>query len=88
MVKIRLSRFGSVHQPHYRVVVVDSRRKRDGSYIESVGHYDPRKKTENFLTVDVERVRYWLAQGAQPTDTTRRLFRQAGVYRKEEAAAQ
>lgn len=86
MVKIRLSRFGSIHQPHYRVVVVDARRKRDGSYLENVGHYDPRKKTEGYLNINVERARYWLGQGAQPTDTTRRLFREAGVYRKDGVA--
>ncbi|HWG85841.1 MAG TPA: 30S ribosomal protein S16 [Deinococcales bacterium] len=81
MVKIRLARHGSVHNPHYRLVVADSRRPRDGGFIENIGHYDPRKKTENYLVVDLERARYWLGQGAQPTDTTRRLLKQAGLYK-------
>ncbi|MDO4263192.1 MAG: 30S ribosomal protein S16 [Deinococcus sp.] len=79
MVKIRLSRFGSAHNPHYRIVVADARRPRDGGYIESLGHYDPRKKSETFLKVDVERAQHWLAQGAQPTATARRLLKSQGV---------
>jgi len=81
MVKIRLARYGSVHNPHYRVVVADVRRPRDGGFIENLGHYDPRKKTENFLSLDLERARYWMSQGAQPTDTARRLLKQAGAFR-------
>ncbi|GHF96709.1 30S ribosomal protein S16 [Deinococcus piscis] len=79
MVKIRLSRFGSAHNPHYRIVVADARRPRDGGYIENLGHYDPRKKTETFLKVDVERAQYWLEKGAQPTATARRLLKAQGV---------
>jgi small subunit ribosomal protein S16 len=79
MVKIRLSRFGSAHNPHYRIVVTDIRRPRDGGYIENLGHYDPRKTSENFLKVNVERAEYWLSQGAQPTDTARRLLKAQGV---------
>ena len=82
MVKIRLARFGSKHNPHYRIVVTDARRKRDGKYIEKIGYYDPRKTTPDWLKVDVERARYWLSVGAQPPDTARRL-RQAGVLRQE-----
>jgi small subunit ribosomal protein S16 len=66
MVKIRLSRFGSKHNPHYRIVVTDVRRKRDGAYIEKIGYYDPRKTTPDWLKVDVERARYWLSVGASP----------------------
>ncbi len=80
MVKIRLSRFGAKHNPHYRIVVTDSRKKRDGAYIERIGYYDPRKTTPNWYRVDVERARYWLSVGAQPTETVKRLFRLAGVY--------
>jgi small subunit ribosomal protein S16 len=80
MVKIRLSRFGSKHNPHYRIVVSDVRRPRDGGYIESIGHYDPRKTTQEFLKVDVERARYWISVGAQPTQTARRLLRTQGVF--------
>jgi small subunit ribosomal protein S16 len=83
MVKIRLSRYGNTHNPHYRLVVVDARQKRDGGYLENLGHYDPRKKVENYLVVDVDRAKYWLGVGAQASDTARRLLKQAGVYRKE-----
>ncbi|WP_034384657.1 30S ribosomal protein S16 [Deinococcus sp. YIM 77859] len=79
MVKIRLSRFGSTHNPHYRIVVTDSRRPRDGGYIENLGHYDPRKTTENYLKVNAERAAYWLSVGAQPTQTARRLLKMQGV---------
>lgn len=79
MVKIRLSRFGSTHNPHYRIVVTDARRPRDGGYIENIGHYDPRKTSENYLKVDTERAAHWVAQGAQPTATAKRLLKSQGV---------
>ncbi len=79
MVKIRLSRFGSTHNPHYRIVVTDSRNPRDGGYIENLGHYDPRKTTENYLKINSERAAYWLSVGAQPTQTARRLLKSQGV---------
>ncbi len=79
MVKIRLSRFGSAHNPHYRVVVADARRPRDGGYIENLGHYDPRKTSDNHVKIDVERAAHWLAQGAQPTQTAKRVLKSQGV---------
>jgi small subunit ribosomal protein S16 len=79
MVKIRLSRFGSTHNPHYRIVVTDARRPRDGGYIEKLGHYGPSKKTQEFLKVNAERTAYWLSQGAQPTLTARRLLKASGI---------
>ena len=79
MVKIRLSRFGSTHNPHYRIVVADARSPRDGGYIESLGYYDPQKKSEQYIKIDAERAQEWLAKGAQPTDTARRLLRSQGV---------
>ena len=79
MVKIRLSRFGSTHNPHYRIVVADVRRPRDGGYIENLGHYDPCKTSENFLKINAERAAYWLENGAQPTQTARRLLKSQGV---------
>ncbi len=80
MVKIRLSRFGARNNPHYRIVVTDSRKRRDGAYLERIGYYDPRKTTPDWYKVDVERARYWLSVGAKPTDTVKRLFKLAGVY--------
>ena len=79
MVKIRLMRMGSIHNPHYRMVVVDGRKKRGGDYIEQIGYYDPRETTTAPLTVDVERANHWLSTGAQPTDTVLRLLQKSGV---------
>lgn len=79
MVKIRLMRLGSKRNPHYRVVVVDSRKRRSSDYIESLGYYDPRETVETPLQLNNERAEYWLSQGAQPTETTVRLLEQVGV---------
>jgi small subunit ribosomal protein S16 len=79
MVKIRLTRMGSKRNPHYRIVVVDSRKKRSADYIEQLGVYDPRDTTAEPLKLDVERAAHWLSVGAQPTDTVVRLFEQQGV---------
>lgn len=100
MVKIRLMRIGSKKNPRYRVVVVDERRKRTGGYIESIGHYDPSKKTTEPLVIKNDRAEYWLGQGAQPTSTALKLLEQTGVsvgkvivkrgknYKERTAAAQ
>lgn len=79
MVKIRLMRLGAKKNPHYRVVVVDERKKRSGDYIESLGYYDPRKTIENPLSIDTERASHWLSVGAQPTETVVKLFERVGV---------
>lgn len=79
MVKIRLMRIGAKKNPHYRVVVVDARKKRSSDYIESLGYFDPRKTVAEPLKINNERAEYWLSQGAQPTDTTIKLLEQAGV---------
>lgn len=63
---------GKRKQPYYRIVVIDSRRSRDGKYIESVGHYNPRDKK---LIVNKERVEYWLSKGAQASNTAGRLWK-------------
>ena len=82
MVRIRLTRLGNTHNPHYRLVVVDQKQKRDGAYLENLGHYDPRKTTPDWLNVNIERAKYWMSVGAQPTDTARRLLKQAGAFKK------
>ena len=74
MVKIRLRRMGAKKAPYYRVVVADSRSPRDGRFIEELGTYDPMAEG-NKLNLDVERVEYWVSQGAQPTDTVRGLLK-------------
>ena len=77
-VRIRLTRVGATKQPAYRLVVADSRSARDGRAIDTIGHYNPRTDPVD-LQVDEAKARDWLAKGAQPSDTVRRLFKQAGV---------
>jgi small subunit ribosomal protein S16 len=72
MVRIRLKRIGQRNRPFYRIVVTEGMRSRDGKYIESIGHYNPRDKA---LVVNKERADYWLSKGAQPSDTAKRLLR-------------
>ena len=76
--KIRLKRFGGKHDPHFRIVVADSRKKRDGSAVEELGYYCPAGSSKE-LEVNAERAQHWLDLGAQPTDTVRSLFVKAGV---------
>ena len=78
MVKIRLRRMGAKKAPYYRVVVADSRAPRDGRFIEEIGTYDPMAEGEK-IKVDMDRAKYWIANGAQPTDTVRGLLKSAGV---------
>ena len=74
MVKIRLRRVGAKKAPYYRIVVADSRSPRDGRFIEELGTYNPAAESDK-LKVDLERVRYWISNGAQPTDTVRGLIK-------------
>ena len=76
MVKIRLRRMGAKKAPYYRIIVADSRSPRDGRFIEEIGTYDPLSESEK-LKVDLERAKYWIANGAQPTDTVRGLLKKA-----------
>ncbi len=75
MISIHLRRTGAKKDPHYRVVVADSRDARDGSFIEVLGHYHPRF-TPARVTLDLERIKSWVARGAQPSDTVKSLVRQ------------
>ena len=75
-VRIRLRRVGTKNVPAYRIVVADARSPRDGRFIESLGTYDPRKATDNFK-VDLERAKYWVQKGAQPSDTVRSILKRA-----------
>ena len=74
MVKIRLRRMGAKKAPYYRIVVADSRNPRDGRFIEELGVYDPMADGEK-IKVDMERAKYWISNGAQPTDTDRGLLK-------------
>lgn len=80
MVKIRLRRMGAKKAPFYRIVVADSRSPRDGRFIEEIGTYDPLSES-NSLHVDLERAKYWIANGAQPTDTVKALLRKNGIVK-------
>ncbi len=73
MVAIRLRRAGSKKRPFFRVVVTDSRAARDSSFVEILGHYNPRTKPA-LVTVNLERVQYWMSKGAQPSDSVRTLI--------------
>lgn len=73
MLKIKLARFGKRHQPFYRIVINEARDKRDGSYVEKVGHYAPTQEPK-ILEVDLDRYDYWVNQGAQPTQTVAHLI--------------
>ena len=77
-VKIRLQRGGAKHAPYYRMVVADSRKTRDGRFVEKVGIYDPNNKDEGKqLELVLDRIDYWLSVGAQPSDTVRSLIKRA-----------
>ena len=75
-VAIRLNRQGSKDRPYYKIVVVDSRARRDGRYIEQVGSYDPMKEGVNY-TIDLEKVDKWLSNGAKPSETVNSMIRKA-----------
>ena len=86
--KIRLARGGSKKRPHYAIVATDSRMPRDGRFLEKLGTYNPLlpKDSEERIKMDMERVQYWLGQGAQPTDRVARFLEAAGVKDKAERA--
>ena len=78
MVKIRLRRTGAKKQPHYRVVVADSRAPRDGKFIEIIGHYNPRTAPAT-IEIDAERALYWLSVGAQPSPAVKHMLDKMGI---------
>ncbi len=78
MVKIRLTRKGAKKKPFYRVIVTDSRKRRDGPFLEIIGTYDPLKDPSE-IKIDTERAKYWLGCGAQPSSTVKNLLKISGV---------
>ncbi len=85
--KIRLQRGGATHNPHYRMVVADSRSRRDGRFVEVVGTYAPKdKKEDKQIVLKLDRVDYWVGVGAQPSDTARSLIKRARRRAAKEAA--
>ena len=81
-VKIRLTRMGAKKEPFYRIVATDSRKARDGQYIEQIGYYNPVVEPAE-VKIDAEIAKKWLACGAQPTDTVRDLFVKNGIIEKK-----
>ena len=77
-VKIRLRRMGQKKAPFYRIIVADSKSPRDGRFIDEIGTYDPTKNPTEYH-VDEEAAKKWLANGAQPTETVARIFKNAGI---------
>ena len=84
MLAIKLMRTGAKKRPSYRVVVKEKQSKRDGSYLENVGTYNPTRQPAE-ISLKMDRVRYWIANGAQPTDTVSRLIKASG---KDEVASE
>ena len=78
-VKIRLKRMGSKKKPFYRIVVADSRAPRDGKFIEEIGYYNPLTESKE-IKVDAEKVNTWIKNGAKPTDTVSRVFKNNNIY--------
>ncbi len=78
MVKIRLTRLGAHKRPFYRVVIADSRARRNGPFIEIIGTYDPLKEPSE-VKLNVDKVKYWLQRGAQPTVIVKKLIQRAGL---------
>lgn len=79
-VKIRLKRMGKKKAPFYRVIVADARSPRDGRFIDEIGTYDPNVEPAA-VKIDAEAAQKWLANGAQPTETVARLFKEAGIQK-------
>ncbi|HBB44740.1 MAG TPA: 30S ribosomal protein S16 [Clostridiales bacterium] len=81
-VVIRMTRMGAKKKPFYRVVVADSRRARDGKFIEMLGTFDPLKNPEE-IKIDAERAKVWLKNGAQPSDTVKQLLVKCGAIEEK-----
>ena len=80
-VRMRLTRLGDKKSPFYRIVVVDSRKARDGEYIEKIGHYNPLTQPEE-IVIDEAKAKDWLSKGVQPTDTVKTLLIRQGILEK------
>jgi small subunit ribosomal protein S16 len=78
-VKIRLARHGAKKRPYYRIVVADSESPRDGRYLEAIGSYNPLQDPAE-VTLKTERVKYWIEQGALPSDTVKSILKKEGLF--------
>ena len=86
MLRIRLTRVGSKKKPYYRVVVAEQRSRRDGRFVEILGQYRPCQINSEIVTLDMDRIRYWISKGAQPSDTVRSLIKKSNRPVEEAAA--
>ena len=82
MVKLRLTRMGAKKQPFYRIVAIDSRKARDGEYIDQIGYYNPASNPKE-IVIDADKAKAWLAKGAQPTATVSGLLKQQGIIERK-----
>lgn len=82
MVKLRLTRMGATKAPFYRIVAMDSRKARDGKYIDQIGYYNPVSEPKQ-IVIDADKAKQWLANGAQPTDTVMGLLISQGIVEKK-----
>ena len=82
-VRIRLARHGAKKKPFYRIVVADSENPRDGRFLEKVGTYDPLKDPVA-VSLDPDRIKYWIEKGAIPSDTVRSLLKKEGIFAKND----
>ena len=82
MVKLRLTRMGAKKQPFYRIVAIDSRKARDGEYIDQIGFYNPASEPKQ-IVIDADKAKAWLAKGAQPTATVSGLLKQQGIIERK-----
>lgn len=87
MLAIRLMRTGAKKRPSYRIVVKEKQSKRDGAYLENLGTYNPTREPAE-INLKGDRVQYWISKGAQPTDTVRRLIKQAAKNQAAESQAE
>jgi small subunit ribosomal protein S16 len=78
LVKIRLTRMGAHKRPFYRIIVADSRTRRDGPFLDIIGNYNPLTEPST-VNVDLDKAKSWLGNGAQPTDTVKKLLQKAGL---------
>ncbi len=80
MVRLRMQKVGRPHIPHFRVVAIHSAKARDAAGLEILGHYHPMEPNEKKIVVNAERLKYWIGQGAQASDTLRTVLKQTGVW--------
>lgn len=81
-VRIRMTRMGTNKKPYYRIIAVDSRKKRDGAYLENLGIYHPLETEEKEIEIKEDRVRHWLSMGAKPSHTVKTLLNKKGISLK------